>query len=133
MRRTATKFCSNGAVAVVEAEATRGSAICVARQMDAPISLEPTTPPILYNSTLIASTLLLQSFIQALQRLVRARHVVVLMRCSVISKPSETRSSSMEAASSLTLSFALKTRVWETLSRNTISLILGFLRKLDDA
>lgn len=93
----------------------------------------PTTHPILYNSTLIASTLLLQSFIQALQRLVRARHVVVLMRCSVISKPPETRSSSMEAESSLTLSFALKTRVWETLSRNTIFLILDFLRKLGDA
>lgn len=59
MRRTATKFCANSAVAMVKAEATRGSAICVARQMDAPISLEPMTPPILYNSTLIASTLLL--------------------------------------------------------------------------
>lgn len=79
MRRTATKFYSNSAVAVVKAEATRGSATCAYDTSH------------LVHSTLIASTLLLQSSIQALQRLVRARQVVVLMRCSVVSKPSETR------------------------------------------
>lgn len=121
MRRTATKFCSNSAVAVVKAEATRGSATC---------AYDTSHLVQLYPNSQHAPTAILHSSSAATRSCSSGRSSHALLSRQQIARDEDP---SLEAESSLTLSYALKTRVWETLIRNTISLILGFLRKLGDA